>query len=1054
MMNNLSAQELTRITGTITSAKEHKAITGVSITVQRTSIATITDDNGFFSIPVPKNHLLVISHIGYSTVEINTDSIRNSILNIQLFESAVMMNDVTVSSGYQQINKVTSTGSFEKIDNDLFNRSTGTSILSRLDGTAGAILFDRRQGAEAPVQIRGLSTLDNTSTSPLIVLDNFPYEGNITDINPNDVENITILKDAAAASIWGARAANGVIVITTKKGQFNQPFRLSLNTDVILTAKPDLFNENVISTSDFIDVEKYLFNNGFYDATLTNTYNYPPVTPVVQILSDQRNGTISEADATAKINALRQLDVRNDFEKYLYRPGLTQQYGIDLSGGSKVFKYRLSGGYDKNSATLVGNQDDRYTIRSDNSFTPLKNLQFDFSFGYTRSTNINNSPGGYNDITIGGFASIYPYASFADKSGNPLWIDYMYSSSFTDTAGAGHLLNWKYSPLDELHNVNRRTISNAFIADMGLTYSLSKSFSTTIKYHYQNNQDNSSNIYDVNSFMARDLINRFTQFDGTNINYIVPYGGILDEGHNQLNAYGLRGQLNFEKTLNGKHFINAIAGGEIRQSGSTSSSYRTYGYTATLAHSAVDYVNYYPTFDNVAGLGFIPNNDGFTQKLDRYVSIYTNVSYSYLRKYTLSASFRKDASNLFGVDANQKGVPLWSGGTAWNIFKEGFYHIKWLPYLKLRATYGYGGNVSHSVAALTTLVFNPGIYQPVTGLPYANISNYPNPHLQWEKVGTMNIGLDFSTKNNRIAGSIEYFEKYSSNLLAAKSLDPTLGASFIITNSADMKGKGWDIIINSKNIVTSAFGWESNFSFSSSINKVTKYLFPSSNNGYTSDGQMITPIEGYEPFEIVSFRYAGLDANGNPLGYVNGKVSNNYDSIMDTPLKDQVINGSAIPHFFGYFRNTFTWKSFSLSFNITYKLGYFFRKPTLSYYKLFYNNTTNDDYEKRWQNPGDEKKTNVPAMSYPLNTESDNFYQYADVNVLPADHIRLNDVRIGYQAASKLLKKLPFERFEVFGYLSNLNFLIWKANKAGIDPEFPTGLKPPVSASFGIRTNF
>jgi hypothetical protein len=319
----------------------------------------------------------------------------------------------------------------------------------------------------------------------------------------------------------------------------------------------------------------------------------------------------------------------------------------------------------------------------------------------------------------------------------------------------------------------------------------------------------------------------------------------------------------------------------------------------------------------------------------------------------------------------------------------------------------------------------------------------------------VNIGFDFGSVGSRITGSIEYFQKNASNLIGSKSIDPTLGTFNIFTNSANLKGHGFDIILNSANIVTRNFRWETNFLFSSVKNKVVKYLDKDAYTiGYTSDGQYINPLEGYEPYLIVSYKWAGLDSAGNPLGYVSGKKSNDYRAIRNTPLTDQSISGSAIPHFFGSLRNTFSWKQVSLSFNITYKLGYFFRRPSLNDYSLFYYGKGNPEYGNRWQKPGDEKKTNVPALAYPVDFYRETFYQFSDINVQKGDHIRLNDLRIGYELSSHTLRRVGAEKFQVFAYLSNLNLLLWKANKAGLDPDFPTGLKTPLSASFGFTTNF
>lgn len=727
LMSIIQAQNI-RISGTVSAYPGNKMITGASLTLRGTRIATLSADDGSFSLLAPKGHTVIVSHVGFATQEISVDTLGSTPVQVILLENALTMAGVTVSNGYEHLQKIHTTGSYTKIDNELFNRSTGTSILSRLDGVASSVLFDHRKGSDAALQIRGISSLGYASTAPLVILDNFPYEDDINNINPGDVESITILKDAAAASIWGARAGNGVIVITTKKGKFNQPVKVSFNTDLVVTPKPDLFAQNNMSTSDFIEVEQFLFSKGYYNVSLNNRRTHPAVSPVVDILARQKAGTISDADAEIQLDALRSLDVRNDFEKYLYRTGTLQQYGLNISGGSKTYNYLLSGGYDKNVSNLVGNKNDRYTIRSANSYIPFNNLELDVSIGYTRSEADNNSPGGYNDIRIvRPGAALYPYAQLADEAGNPLPINNYYRGSFTDTAGAGILLDWKYRPLDELNAVKRNVITTAFIADVGLKYNFSKAFNEEVKYQYQNSQGTGANNYTINSFATRDLINKFTQYDGANLSYAVPYGGILDGANTTFKSYGVRGQLNFNKTIHAKHYINAIAGAEIRQDANSSVSSRAYGYNDQLNFAYVDNVNAYPTFDNVAGNTTIPGGSYFSGLLDRYVSAYANASYAYNRLYTFSASFRKDASNLFGVKSNDKGVPLWSAGAAWNISDEAFYHSRLVPYLKLRITYGYSGNVSHTVSALTTLSYRSAISQPVTNVPFDLISNYPNP---------------------------------------------------------------------------------------------------------------------------------------------------------------------------------------------------------------------------------------------------------------------------------------------------------------------------------------
>jgi TonB-linked SusC/RagA family outer membrane protein len=1041
--------------GTVFSFENNEAISGASIVVKGTANATVSASDGTFSIKVLRDQVIEISHVEFEPVTILTDSITSKTLNVYLKTSNDVLENVTVNTGYQKLKIGQATGSFVKIDNDLFNRGTGMSVLSRLDGIAPSVLFDHRPGADAPIQIRGISTLGFASTSPLIILDNFPYEGDINNINPNDVESVTILKDAAAASIWGARAGNGVIVITTKKGKFNQPMRFSFTTDVITTPKQDLFLEKNMSTSDYIDLEQFLFNKGYYNSSINNRRSFPPLSPVVEILLQQKNNDISEADASNQLNALRNLDIRNEFEKYLYRPAFTQQYGFNFSGGGKDYSYLLSAGYDKNIASLVGNKNDRLTLTLDNTFKPVSKLNLHFSLGYSKDNAVNNSPGSYNNITIARTGvPLYPYLQFLDKNGDPTKIDYFYSGNFTDTAGGGKLLDWTYNPLNELKNVNRTSVTDALILNAGIEYSLSHSLSAEVKYEYQNNNTDAPAVYNVNSFEARNLINEFTQYDGSNINYVVPYGGILDATQSNLRSYDVRGQLNFDKAFGKKNIITAIAGAEAREATTQSSQYRTYGYDNKLNYTNVDYVNAYPTFDNVAGNAMIPPANDFSSLIDRNTSFYANANYNYNDQFTVSGSFRKDASNLFGVNANQKGIPLWSAGAAWSVSNQRFYHFKGLPFLKLRATYGYGGNVANSVPALTTLTYNPASWQPIINLPYAVISNYPNPNLQWEKVGTLNLGLDFASGNSRMTGSIEYYQKHSTDVLGSQILDPTVGTSLITSNSAEMLGHGMDIVINSVNVRTNNFKWETNLLFSSVHNKVTKYLFGGYTNGFNSDGKNITPLAGYDPYAIVSFRWAGLDSAGNPQGYVDGKKSTDYNALFNLPISQQVIGGSALPHYFGSLRNNLSWKGFAFSFNITYRFDYYFRKPSLNYYLLFKYGEGNEEYAKRWQKPGDENITSVPSLIYPVKSKRDAFYQQSEINVLKADNIRINDIRLSYNFSPAIIKRLSLKNLQLYSYISNLNWLIWKANKDGIDPDFPTGLRIPPSFSFGLKTDF
>ncbi len=1030
-------------------------IPNASILIKKESPLTITSDEygQFRVVEVKEFTRIVVSNVGYQPAEVTLTRKRD--ITVVLKFSVVELGDIniTVNTGYQELNKNTVTGSFVKVNNELFNRNVGSHVLTRLDGISSGVLFDKRNLSNPTnIQIRGLYTLTEKIAQPLVVLDNFPYEGNISDINPNDIEDVTILKDAAAASIWGAKAGNGVIVLTTKKGKFNQQLSVSFIGNVIMGDRPDLFGMPEIPASDYIDLEKYLFENGQYDWEVGDPLM--PVSPVVQILDDARNGIISTQEADSKINSLRGNDVRNDFNKYLYRKSLLQQYMVNVAGGSSKAKYFFSAGFDKTLENLVGNDNHRITIRSENNFVPVKNMQLRVALSYVRSDRNNNSPGGYTNTYNVGYRRMPIYSQLADEQGNALPIDWQYKGAYTDMLDP-QLLDWKYRPLQELSNRDHTNQSGNFVTDLGILYNLTSSLTADVQYRYQQVSGVDENYYNTNTYFTRDLVNLYSYIDGANIYRPIPHDGILDYTGSKLEAHALRGQLNFKRNWKDKHNLVILGGGEVRSTTTTTHSSRAYGYNDDRFGSVnMDYINYYPLYTGM-GENLIPSNIGKGELVNRFVSAYGNGIYTFLGRYTLSLSGRQDASNIFGVKSNNKWQPLWSGGLAWNISKERFYKSTWLPYLNARWSYGYNGNVNNSMSALTTIGIRPGSWQ-ITNLPYAVIFSYPNPGLRWEKVRTMNIGLDFGIGNNLLTGSIEYYRKKSLDVIGGTPLDPTVGIAAMRINSANITGGGLDFQLATRDIGNGVVKWRTNFNFSFVDFKISRYLFPTNTNGFIGDGSVIFPIEGYNPYLVVSYKWAGLDpSTGEPQGYIGKNTSKNYDSIAYyTPLTEQRIHGSALPKYYGNIINTISWRGLSLSANITYRLGYFFKTPSLNYSSLINYNWGHREYANRWQQPGDELRTDVPSFTYPTNGMRDMFYENAEIHIHKADHIRLEDIRLNYSLDRNRWGNMPFKQFIVYSYVSNLNVLLWKANKEGVDPGYPGGLLPPRTFTLGFNITF
>ncbi|RAJ80103.1 TonB-linked SusC/RagA family outer membrane protein [Chitinophaga dinghuensis] len=1048
----IAAQQANLIKGYVMEAGTRKPLSGATVRYKKDQQITHTTASGQFLIGRVIDDSLYVSFVGYTPAIISGDEIASKTPNLVIYLTPVQtgLQEVVVSTGYQSLPKERATGSFEKVDQTTLSRRPGKDLLSHLEGTS-SILFDKRN-KDQQLLVRGRSTLF-ANNAPLLVVDNFPFDGSIEQINPNDVESVTLLKDAAAASIWGAQAANGVLVITTRKGRYNQPLKVEAATNITVMDKPDLFKDNATSSGDFIDVEEKLFKEGFYNNDISNTYNRPPLSPVVEILQKEKAGLIGHEQAVDQIAALRQHDVRDDYRKYLYRTAISQQHSVNLSGGAPGIHYFFSAGYDDQQNSLVRNGSQRITLRSENSLRLTKQLELQLGLLYAYSKTTNNNPGPDMLSPGGGKFRYYPYAMLADHNGAPLPLVKDYRAAFTDTAGAGMLQDWKYYPLREVGLADNRTTMQNYRLNLGARYSITPALSAELRYQYERQAGGTWNLYNGETYYARNLINLYSQIAGSGqVLYGIPRGGILDEGASDLTSHSGRAQLNYNQHWKERHQLAALAGLEMKEVRTRNNIHRTYGYDPDLlTFSNVNYVDYLPTYLNLNGSQRIPDPLAFGDIQLRYVSYYANASYTFDNRYVLSASARKDASNLFGVKTNQKGVPLWSAGLRWNISQEKFFNLSWLSMLAARITYGYNGNTSNRLSALTIINYGAAGSNFYINQPFATIVTPPNPSLRWEKTGTLNIGLDFRLRGNALSGSIDYYTKKSTDLIGITPLDPTTGVVNMSKNSAIIQGRGIDISLQSR-IIDRKVKLEAALLFSYNTNKITRYLYKYTRaSSYIGSG--INPLEGRPTDAILSYRWEGLDANGNPQGWLNGSVSKDYYAITNKSLlSDLVYSGRALPPFYGAFRPSVSYSRWTLSANFLFKLGHYFLRNSINYSALYQNWTGHSDFALRWQQPGDEKTTNVPAMIYPADPYRDGFYLQSSALVEKAGMIRWKDLNLQYTITPQGKHSPLFSQLLCYLYLENIA-TIYRANKYGLDPEYGASV-PPRSISFGIKATF
>lgn len=1040
------------LNGVVIDGDSDAPLAGAVLSTSGFSQHAITDENGGFLIEVNELDTIFVKHVGYVDEMFLVNTV-DTFISIRLKQVIKELNVVEVNTGYQVLPKERVTGSFDLINKELYNEQVRVNVLDGIQYIANGVTLNTRINSPGQLSVRGLSTIEGPK-DPLIIVDNFPYDGDISNINPNDVKSITVLKDAAAASIWGARAGNGVIVITTNKGEFNTHNTIEFTANTTLTPPPDLFYAPDISPSDYVDLEEFLFNKEFRFSD-TAGYNMPSFTPVYEVLFKKRNGQISKTEADALLNGFRQHDVRNDFNKLFYQNAIHQQYNLNLLGGGKKISYSFSAGYDKGISDLSA-KNRRINFRSNNRVQVNRDLSINVGLSYSSTLNKSGKPE-YGSIRYQS-SSMPLYISFVDAKGIDVPFYKDYRRPYIDTLGSGLLNDWKYYPNKDYKYEQTSANMNDFVGTLGVKLRLPFGFELNGQYQFERQGNMAKNLYDKRSYYARRMINTYAQIDWSNneVKFIIPQGGILKSRNSVMESHHGRMQLNYNLSK-GDHRITALAGWEISQRRTITSNMTLYGFNNELGSNIdVDYSNPYPLLitgatSNIAG------GPNLGESLSRFISVFGNAAYTFKEKYTISGSLRRDASNIFGVKTNNRWTPLWSTGLSWDLFKEPFYHFDLIPYLKGRLTYGYSGNVDESLAAVTSI--SAWGTNPYTKTLMTSFVNFNNPELRWEQTNMLNIGIDFAFTGNKFMGSIEYYHKRSDNLYGPYQVDRTvgLGKATITKNIAAMAGGGWDLKFNSKNI-DRLFKWSTDLNLNFYKDEIKKYyLGDQAASYYVNGGYGYTGARGFPVYSIFAYKWAGLDpSTGDPRGYLNGEISDDYRkmSSTETSLDELVYAGPASPTIFGTIGNSFVWKGLSLNLRLSYEFGFYFIRSSVNYNSVL-SLDAHSDFNLRWMKPGDEVKTNVPSFVYPNNSARDAFYLGAETLVEKGDNIRLQYINLSYDifhGNNRGNRKL--KECKLYFAINNIG-IIWRANKKGIDPDYKDIINPlATNYSFGINIIF
>ncbi|MDT3403594.1 SusC/RagA family TonB-linked outer membrane protein [Mucilaginibacter terrae] len=1100
--NGVAGKQST-LRGTVYNSR-NEPIAYANVWLKGTNQATRTNDDGGYLLPsVKQGDVIVFDAIGYFKLEAPA-SFQQSKLDVTLVSNGTTLDEVTVvSNGYQALPKERTTGSAATVTAKEIEEHPQTNLLARLEGLAPGVQINLTSGdrgffyqsggsiATVPsvnggtrtvgindytLNVRGRNSLQGEQ-APLIVLDGAITELDMSTLNPNDIENVTFLKDAAAASIWGVRAANGVIVINTKKGKRTQTPTVNISSIFTFGEKPDLGYYKMMNSAQVLNYEKELVDRNILTPIApSNYFNAIYVVPEgTQLAQQLKAGTITQAQYDSRISQLSAIDNRSQVNKYFLQSMQNQQYNLSVSGGAENSTYYYSASYSRERPNQVNNYGSRLTTTLNNSWKLFNRVTLSTSFKGSFFKFVNNGLSLQNLYRPDRF-TLLPYQQVADANGNGISYDRI-SPDFTKTLSSAYK-DWRYNYLDELSYGDNSQKDNNYIFNASLKAPLFAGLSASVIYTNERTFDTQRTFYDPKSYYIRDMLNYYTYPTATSNSLGITTGGGLTQINTNQSNYSMRGQLEFDRNFASKHQVTALAGTEIRETNIGAGTYSLWGYNmATGITNNTINLTTNPTYAYIAGATPTSytsfNKGGYPTQADkrrRFLSYYGNVAYAYNNKYVLTGSVRYDDYNNFGLDRKYRATPLWSTGLKWNLSREGFLkNVAWLTSAALRATYGVNGNLSLTNYPYTYISL--GSSDATTGQSYASVIALANPQLRWEKTYVKNLGIDFSLFSSRLNGSFEVYSKKSKDLLYSFPISSVYTGNISTTltrNAASLEGKGAEFGLNGAIINKKDWSLSAGMTFAYNTNKLTDNRFIESlyTSNFGTSPTSIGPISGYAADKLFVYRNAGLDAGGLTQIYDrNGAIVKATTTTLSS-LSDLKYAGRTIAPYFGGFNTTLRYKQFSLFAQTSYQFGSVFLKPSIQNYITTATFSTagyylGEDIAKRWAKPGDEATTAVPGINGTANAVQISLirYQNSDINVLKGDYVRLRQLTLSYQVPGQILSKYKIKGINIGASANNLG-LIWRANKEGYDPDFTSyigsvrGLPAARSYSLNVNLNF
>ena len=1085
----------------IVTDNTQEPLLGATVRVRGTKIATTTDINGKFSLTMPamepgKAYFLEISYLGMEKKVVRfRDS--NTMRIAMVADKSSQLDEVeVVETGYGRLPRKDMVGAFTTVKADDIMMPAYQTIDQMLQGKIAGLMVvnsSTRVGAAPKLTIRGKSTILG-NTDPLWVVDGVIQEaplsidasaamttdmkeliGNqVSWLNPQDIETITVLKDASATAIYGSKASNGVIVITTKKGSAERT-SIRYSTNISIRQRPNYGMYDYMNSKERIQFSKEAYDAGvrYQSDPLPQIYTYEG------LMAMFNKHMISETDFMKQMERLE--TVNTDWFDLLCRNSLSQNHNLSISGGTQKVTYNASFGYSNSKGTEIGN--------NQNQFTSRLNIGIQFNKRIRASFNIsgsNRNSYGYSGVSPQSYALSTSRAVPAfEENGERAFYKSYYTYQLNKTLGPNN--TYGYNVFNEMDNSYSKNRGNTFNVSANLDFQVLKWLNYQIVGSMQHS-DNSSEGYKgertayIECNYRGYAVGAAEPGDALYKAALLPYGGQLTNNNTTMNSLDMQHRLVAGHTFNDIHRLNGMLGFEMRSAKTYGKGTNVWGYVPERGESLIapskpeDIVPIggeqsigWGAFKNLFEGGWNSVNN-----TSNYVSLFATAAYSLMNRYVVNMNIRSDASNRFGQDKRKQFDPTYSFGFSWKIAEENFFkeHVKWVDQLNLRATYGIQGNVVNSISP--ELIASYGGVLSGYNEYYATIASLPNPYLKWERTKTWNLGLDIQLFRS-VSMNFEYYGRRS-NAIIEQDVAEEYGMGTLRLNGGIIVNHGVEWSMNITPVKTKDWTVNLGFNASKNWNKTetddrTARADQLTHKDFISGNSSRPLRKGYSLYSFWAYDFTGLEhETGLPTfrGTSLEAPEDGGDKSID-PTTFLVYAGESEPYFTGGFNPRVRWKDLQLSASFALILGSTKRLPNP--YSSFSNgkmpsplSNISKQLLDRWKQPGDEAHTNIPGLYTSvldelnlytpdgLFTNRYDMWAQSTARLVSGSFLRCTQLSLSYNLPKSVCRLIRATGISLSANTNNI-FVIASKKWNGYDPETGSSKQPKIY-SFGLSVSF